>query len=380
MTLQTGSSPAAVAIGDVNGDGRSDVVLVTSFGLVPSADDNKLLVFLQNAAGGLDPPIKYTPAAGTIYSVAIGDVNHDGRNDVVVGGNGKIQVFLQDPAGALSLSATYPSADSNWIRIADLNNDGLLDVVGIGAATGTVAVWLQKGDGELNAPVSYAVTHGGGIEDIEVGDLNNDGLIDLAVINSTGSPNVGVLIQEGGVFKPPAYYTIAMPGAAPPKTFAVAVGDVSGDGRNDLILTGSYVDVYLQGTAVSLGATKVFGGSSARPVRAADINNDGLKDIVCLYGDKGMLGIYRQKGDGTLQGEEVFALPRITSYKPPALAVGDINGDGLTDVVIFDPDNGLVLLYGNSAWTAQKVVTKKVANSGTDITPALLRRMKTRRY
>ena len=144
-----------MAIGDVTGVGRNDVLLVTSFYFDP-ANDYMLFVFPQRPDGTLDAPVKY-PAAGTYTSapdtVATGDVDGDGRNDVVVGNSGDaIGVFYQNPSGTLDPVSLHPTADSKCVRIADLNHDGRLDIVGAGWGTDTVTV-----PGEL-APAARAGT------------------------------------------------------------------------------------------------------------------------------------------------------------------------------------------------------------------------------
>ena len=96
-----GSWPEAVAIGDVTGDGRADVVMTTSYNFDP-ANDFRLWVFAQAADGSLMPPVSY--ATGSTYtdraeSVAIGDMTGDGRADVVLGIGGLgVQIFPQDPS------------------------------------------------------------------------------------------------------------------------------------------------------------------------------------------------------------------------------------------------------------------------------------------
>jgi hypothetical protein len=200
----------AVAIGDVNGDGRNDVVMTTGSNNDPE-NDYKIHVFLQNQFGQLDPQIKYPRNSSSIYnsptSIDIGDVNHDGRADVVVGNSGSnIQVFLQNTLGGLDPGISYPTVNSRRIRIGDLNNDGLLDVVGIGFGTNTVDIFFQNSSGDLNLPVTHAVIDGGYYADVDLEDVNNDGLTDIIVTNGQG---FGVLLQRsGGSFDPAIYYSL----------------------------------------------------------------------------------------------------------------------------------------------------------------------------
>ena len=143
-----GSWPEAVAIGDVNGDGRNDVVMTTSYYFDP-ADDFHLWVFLQALDGTLSPPVSYATAAtygNRPDSVAIGDITSDGRADVVVGIDGVgVQVFPQLSSGALGSPAMYASSNTGKIRLGQLNGDGRLDVAGVGWGTNTVDVLLNDG-------------------------------------------------------------------------------------------------------------------------------------------------------------------------------------------------------------------------------------------
>jgi hypothetical protein len=110
VAIPTGSWPEAVAIGDVNGDGLNDVLMVTSSYSDP-ANDNMLHVWTQNPDGTLAPRVKY-PIGGRPQSVAIGDVNGDGLNDVVVANGAGIGVFTQNADGTLDPMMFYPTNDS----------------------------------------------------------------------------------------------------------------------------------------------------------------------------------------------------------------------------------------------------------------------------
>jgi hypothetical protein len=352
LMLPTGSAPEAVAIGDVNGDGKNDVAM-TTYSYFSPTNDYKLFVFIQNEAGELDPPIIYdTNGVGGQYpsSVAIGDINNNGLNEVVIGNNGlNIQIFSQDVSGTLYSSATYTTVNSFRIKIADLNNDGLFDIVGSGSPNNdSIDIIYQNMDGTLNNPTSLPVTHGGGA-DLVVGDVNNDMLTDIVLTNSGLAPGeIAILTQSaGGAFNAPAYYDFG-------NTFDgnVAVGDVTGDGKGDVVVTyggnlGQFA-VFAQNDTGSLDSPISYQTYDIpETVEISDLNADGLPDLVVLHGGFDTLGVFLQKSNGTLSDETLYPMPRASHYNPHGLAVGDINGDGSPDIAVasFDNTSGLVVLY-----------------------------------
>ncbi len=354
VAYPTGSWPEAVAIGDVTGDGKNDVVLVTSSGYPDPANDYHLFVFAQDNTGNLKTAVTYT-TSGTYTdapkTVAIGDINNDGKNEVAVGNFGSnIEIFVQDGAGRLVSTATYTTVNSNKIKIADLNHDGRLDLVGIGWGTDTADVFLQNATGTLDTPITYNVTHGG-YDDLEVGDVNSDGLTDIIVMSgqSYAYENIGILIQKSdGTFNPPAYYSVG----TNILTHGAAVGDVNGDSLQDVVVSyggnspSANIGVFIQNNSGTLNSVTSYSSyDSPGPVEIADINNDGRKDVIVAHGGWLTLGVYLQGANGTLQPEEYYPIPSGSQNNPQGLAVGDINGDGLNDVVIADYGSGLVVLY-----------------------------------
>ena len=347
--FSTGSWPEAVAIGDVNNDGRNDVVL-TTWSALDASNDYKLFVFLQNASGGLDVPVKYSTHSTFNYkagAVAIGDINHDGKNDVVVGNAGSsIEVFLQNASGGLNSGTTYATSDSDKIKIADLNHDGLMDVAGIGRGKHSVSVWHQNASGTLDSPVAYSITQGG-YGDLDLGDVNNDGLADIVFITGVIGPDVGVLTQKSdGTFNAPVYYSVGS------GVFAqgVAVGDINGDNRKDVVVTygGNYptskIVAFLQNGSGTLDSPISYSSYDCPgAIEIKDVNQDGRQDIVVSHG--WMLGVYLQGTDGNLTSEMRFSTAGSTGNNPNGLAVGDINGDGLNDAAMADYGHGLAVLY-----------------------------------
>ncbi len=356
VAQQTDATPEAVAIGDVNGDGRNDVVITTSASrsLFNSAPAYKAEVYLQDAMGNLLPPVIYSTggsASCPLLAVDIGDVNGDGKKDVVVGtATCGVDVLLQAANGTLQPPIQYASTDANKIRIADINRDGRMDVVGAGGwGTNSVSVWLQDQAGNLAAPARYGVVLSGAV-DLEVGDINHDARPDIVVMSAAwGDPDLEILTQTAsGTFNPHTDYNIG----ATPNVSSLAIGDVNGDNLIDAVVTYSdnislsRIGVFLQNAQGTLNA-EVGQLSSDVPdaVAISDINSDGRQDVIVLHHGWSRLGVYEQLAGGILQAEHLYRRPANTSFNPQSLAIGDINGDGKVDAVSIDTLYGLVINY-----------------------------------
>jgi hypothetical protein len=354
-----GSWPEAVAIGDVNGDGRNDVVMTTSF-YFDDENDYKLFVFLQDKEGKLNTPVKYD--AGDGNSVDIGDLNNDGRNDVVVTASDGIGVFLQNNLGNLApMIFCNATNDPDKIRIEGLNLDKLMDVVSIGWGGQIngydVNVFLQNVNGSLNHPNIYTVHHEGRM-DLEVGDINQDGLTDIIVMGTQPDTSnaFGVLYQnETGSFDPAVYYD-QEEWALAWRLWGIAIGDVNGDTLKDVVVTyggnqpNSFIGVYLQNAGGTLDNPICYESYDIpEPVVIGDVSGDQRQDVIVAHGGWNALGVYVQDQRGLLIDEELYYIPYASHYNSHGLAIGDINSDWKNDVVIADYNNGLVVLYGTQS-------------------------------
>jgi fibronectin type 3 domain-containing protein len=350
-----GSWPEAVAIGDVTGDGRNDVVMTTSFYFDP-ANDYRLWVFAQTADGNLAAPVSYATAStysDRAASVAIGDVTGDDRADVLLGLGGLgVELFPQLPSGELGASTLTPTIDSDRIRLGHLDADGDLDVAGIGWGSNTVTVLLNDGTGAFGGAAAYPAQHAG-YDDLEVADVTNDGLDDLVVMSGQAYavPNISVVAQlESGGFGPPAEYSIG----SNVLSHGIGVGDVNGDGLNDVVASyggntpTSWIARFAGTEAGTLEAPYSFSSDDIpEPIDVADFDLDGDADIVTLHGGHVRAGVYRQIPGGSMGYEELYPIPYASHYEPHGLAVGDISSDGSPDVVLADYNNGLVVLRNN---------------------------------
>jgi fibronectin type 3 domain-containing protein len=359
QNIKAGSTPKAVAIGDVTGDGRNDIVM-TTWHEFDEVHDFRLWVFAQTADGGLAAPVFYPTGASypnKPESVGVGDVTGDGRGDVVLAvGNVGIQVFPQLTDGSLGTPTTITTPDNYEVRVGDLNTDGLPDVAAIGWGTDTVSVFLNNGVGGLRPRVSYNAWHDGW-DDLEVADVTNDGRTDLVVMSGQGfGPNISVLAQLAtGGFGPSAEYQIG----GNVLTHGIGVGDVTADGRSDVVASyggnqpSSRVAVFAQTASGGFAVPTSYPSYDIpEPVDVADLDLDGYPETVVLHGG-GSAGVYRGRSDGALTSEELYSVPSVSHYEPHGLAVGDVNSDGAPDVVIADANNGLVLLCNAVKGTPQ---------------------------
>jgi uncharacterized protein DUF11/VCBS repeat protein len=374
QAFPVGSWPEAVAIGDVTGDGRADVVMTTGF-YFDSANDYRVWVFAQTGGGTLAAPVSYpTGSSATPESVQIGDVTGDGRKDVVVGLDGVgVQMYPQLASGTLGSPTLTSTADGRIVRLGRLNGDARLDVAAVGWGTNTVSVLLNDGAGGLQAPISYPAQHAG-YDDLDVADVTGDGRDDLVVMSGQtySVPNLSVLPQlAGGGFGPAAEYRVA-PNA---NTNGVAVGDVTGDGRKDVIVSyggnrpSSNLAVFPQSSSGALGAPVTYPSYDIpEPVEVADVDRDGRDDVVTLHGGWNSAGVYLRQPAGGLAGEDLYAIPYASHYEAQGLAVGDVSGDGAQDLAIADYNHGLVVLYGTAPPPVADV-SVDVTASGSRVKP-----------
>jgi hypothetical protein len=351
VNYPAGRAPFSVAVGDFNQDGIPDLVVANGGGATSTVS-----IFLGNGDGTFRASREYDAGVDT-FSVAVGDLNGDGKPDLVVAnvgpsGNENIGVLLGNGDGTFMPVVEYngPSPGSPFVAVGDFNGDGKLDVVTIGRISGSlgtidvVSIHLGKGDGTL-APAGNYPTGASNPNPISiaVADLNGDGRLDLAVANNN-SDSIGVLLGRGdGTFQAAVDYPV---GIAP---YGIASGDFNGDGKLDLVASaggGATVSVLIgNGDGTFQAPVNYPAGDGPWSVGVGDFNTDGKLDlIVADFGgvDGTTVSLLLGNGDGTFQAPA----PYIVGAVPTSVAVADLNSDGLLDVAVANAqsDNVSVLL------------------------------------
>ncbi|MDQ3206958.1 MAG: VCBS repeat-containing protein [Pseudomonadota bacterium] len=340
----------SLAVRDVTGDGRKDIILSLS-----SEDGTGRLaaVIEQTPGGALAPPrILATTGASDNPGLAIGDIDGDHVNDIVIGHRGGVTAF--NSRNGFAGARAHGAGDAEYLAVLDINRDGRKDVF---TQSWTDGGELFLGDGRGGMLPAQAVeTSATGANTMMSGELTGDGIADL-LLASTHGEQLGFWIypgQRAGGFGAPVFHAVTSRAAAGPE--AATIGDFNGDGRADVALAHGWtrpeaaIVVKFQQADGSFGPEKVipvFDGPDG--LATADIDGNGLDDIVVSHGGFSTLGYLLQSGAGL--GAQVRVSMPMTIWSSPrsdGVAVGDVNGDRCEDIVVANSLNDLVVLHGQN--------------------------------
>ena len=390
----TDKASYSVTAADFNGDGNIDLA-------VANGDSGDVSVLIGTGGGKFAAAVNYpviTGSQGTApLSIAAGDINKDGKLDLVVIDNGSGDIAVLPGSGNGTFGApvfTSIGGNPNFIALADFNGDGKLDAAVTKFESATVEVWLGKGDGTFGnarayigppAPTYLTITdvNGDGALDIAVGngsevglqgnpltilfgrgdgtfaaapltpvpqisatslaiaDFNGDGHPDAAVAGQHSTSQFATLLgQAGGTFSAPQFVDVSDNGNGV-ESPVLTSGDFDGDGKPDIVVAGESASnlstagalAFFKGNGDGTFAAPVVSDAGAPPVQAitaADLNKDHKVDLV--YGSSGQLSIALGAGNGTFSAPTNAGSPE----NPVAIAVADLNGDGVADIAVAD--------------------------------------------
>jgi uncharacterized repeat protein (TIGR01451 family) len=356
----SGGSPSAVAVGDFNHDGKEDVV-IANFGTTIS-------VLLGNGDGTFQAPVNYPIGTVTLADIAAADFNGDGKLDLAVTDrSGTLNILLGNGDGTFQPAVSSNLGTSSaGIVVADFNEDQHVDIALLfGDPTsfaGKVLILLGNGDGTFKSMATFDA--GGSLNSAVVGDFNGDGKPDLAVANTTGvsaSRGTGDLVvflgNGDGTFVKGTSWIGS--GSA---IHRLLVADFNGDGKQDLALMteeSGGVRIILGNGDGTFQSPALLPQNTPFPadvsMASADLNGDGKPDLLVTLSEiqsnetmpiafVPVLDVQLGKGDGTFQPPLHFTLPSNDSF---IVTAKDLNGDGLLDIIVTDP-NGIEVLKNNT--------------------------------
>ena len=329
----------------VNGNNHADLIVANS--------SNSVSVLLGNGDGSFHTPPTTYAVAGAPLPIASGAIVTGSANeDIVVGTTGSpggISILIGNGDGTFQPAINHTALASNHaIAIGDFITGGPAAIVtadNTSSTTNNLAICFTDGAGHITAVDPIPVGHGG-ISAVAVGEFTGSGNEDIAVLSQTDGTVTLLKGNGNGTFQSPVDFKT---GASPT---SLAVGDFNGDGKLDIVTANSTAGTvsFLAGdgngsfaakqdTAVSGSAV----GGGPLKVRVANFTNNGKADLLCLLspGGTGDATILLGQGNGTFQNIQPISTGGGTRS---GLAVGDLNGDGLTDVVLSDPSQVTSLL------------------------------------
>lgn len=353
-TFTAGESYAAISnrytLADLNGDGNLDIAFI--------CQDASIVPIFGNGDGTFDAQKVYS-SGGSPVTLSIGDLNHDGKSDIVTANlsDSRVSVLLGETGYKFSSEKSYQvngMAGFFWgVTIADFNGDGNPDIAVAGEDANEAGILFGNGDGTFGNSQTYQV--GTQPLGIAAADLNGDGAADIVTSNCQGS-SVSVLLNNGdGTFQSAKSYNA---GAC---AGAVAIADFNGDGYPDIAVTnngGNSVSVFLgKGDGTFLAQEVYPVGSSPWSIITADFNGDGHPDIAVTNSCTNAtgpctpsIGILMGNGDGTFRAQQTYPTYSIRS-EPIGITATDTNDDGALDLVVTMVTNSTVPAYSTNTVT-----------------------------
>jgi FG-GAP-like repeat len=352
--IALGGSPRGIVAADFDGDGHLDFA-TANLGSAP----HDVSVWHGDGHGGFSRPEFYSVGSGP-FSIAAGDVNHDGHPDlaVAVADANTLTILLWTPTGfVISANIDFPpvSAEQPFpgnpreVMIADFNRDGNADLAYTLYAHGIIDITLGAGDG-VHWERRFGLDVSQGVHGIAVGDLNNDGLPDFIATNAIDGEAYVAYNTGNGTANAVETYKL---GASPRN---VTIGDFNHDRYPDFAVINTddgTVSIYFQNPAAP-AAGPHFGnpvtitgvGVSPRDIEAIDADGDGVADLVITdYGENRLLVL---KNDGTGHFPVAGRVRVESAFNPRTLAIGDYDEDGRPDILVGNQGNGTVILFLNA--------------------------------
>ncbi|WP_188113507.1 FG-GAP repeat domain-containing protein [Nocardioides humilatus] len=324
-----GPAPRGSTVADFNSDGRPDIVTITDF------TQGDILLVTGDGDGTFTPAGEIAGTAGT-QGLDAGDINGDGKADVVAMSTNTLKVAYGDGAGHFTAGPSYPLTLGGQVepRLLDLDGDGDLDVASMTFTA--INTLINNGSGTFVAGPTTQLNGTCAVSAISPARLNNDTKADLFAVDGCSGSVFALKSTGGGAFSVTG--TLYLSGLVPEDIAAI---DLNGDGYDDMATIGSFSFTLTtaftngQGAFTSTVGTTQFGGAGPTSLTAADFDQDGRKDLAVSWLFSGAPGVTVLAGDGTVKLKKVADFP-VGSF-PQNPMVADYDLDGQPDIVTAGP-------------------------------------------
>jgi len=353
VTIKVGNAPGSVEIADFNHDSYSDIV-------VTSETDSSITVLLGNGKGDFLPAANSPFFAGAWPNdIAIGDFNNDRNPDLAIANHERkyLTVLLGNGKGKFIPAKNSPIKTrgiphTHGVAVGDFNNDGRLDLATDSWGNDQIEILTANGSTFFNSESMFLKVGKRPYQRLRAADLNNDGAVDIVTTN-TESNNATVLLGDNkGGFKEAAGSLFPC-GDNP---FGIAIGDVNADGKLDLAIInspgsmaegrGKLQSCYLRndgnGKFTMIPCSPFESGKIPSRIAIGDLNGDGVNDIVTSDNDSDKIYVFKMKKDQGLLSNSTIKVGK----HPKGIAVNDLNRDGKADIVVCNnADNTISIIF-----------------------------------
>ncbi|MEM9276797.1 MAG: FG-GAP-like repeat-containing protein [Cyanobacteria bacterium P01_F01_bin.143] len=352
VTFAAGNDPLGVAIGDLDGDGNSDIV-------VNNQDDDTISVLLGDGSGGFSAQTTFA-VGGEPFFLAIGDLDGDGNLDDLAVTNSEddnVSILLGDDSGGFAAQTTFTTGNfPRSVAIGDLDGDGNLDdLVTTNQLSASISVLFGDNSGGFSAPTNLSTPTFP--RSVAIGDLDDDGNVDDLAVANRGANNVSVFLGDNsGGFSTPTTF------AAGNVPQSIAIGDLDGDGNaDDFVVVNTdddNVSVFLGDNSGGFSAQTTFTvGNAPRFVAIGDLDGDGsADDLVVVNSSDNNVSVLLGNGSGSFSAQTTFAVGDL----PYTVAVADLDGDGnADDLVVNNRNDGNVSVLIECFLTGTNILTEQ---------------------